>query len=196
VITVNSDKLVALSDVKITQTEGALEDAAYTIHNAARSGLVAIEIWWDFYTADGLFFRLGPWEDTWGGAPAILPPGTFQHDTIGAITIRNRSNKPITKVVATVAYVEFADGTISGFPQAAASFEKRREEFRNTYRHLLATYNNDGPDKFVETLSTRRGKETISQRAAKDRLFHIYKSEGLGAALADISRLLSSSTPG
>jgi hypothetical protein len=177
----------SIRDASAVVVNGGVESMRYGLFNSSNSSLIAVEIWWDVYTAEGVGHLVSR-EDNWVTKIAILPPGSFETRPYDGF-IKSRSGK-ITRIVAQVEYAEFADGRKIGDKSTLAAFAAERSQFRTTIQSLQQVYWERGAEGFVAALA-RQTKDTIPQRAAKARLREIHRTEGLPAALSEVARILS-----
>lgn len=186
-VAVNRPGMPELNRLSFTWSETGVGSGSYAIRNTSDSGVVAMEILWYLETSAGVL-RLATWVDNWIAETAFLPATLEMEDAFDAYV--GVKSGAVRRIVAMVSYAEFQHGKKLGDPERASLIYQRRQQIRDAYMRLRTAFASGGAEGFAAALRTEP-RQTPAEQAAKTRLGQILRDEGIEAALADISRVLS-----
>jgi hypothetical protein len=128
------------SNVRLNSENGGIRGGSYLVSNNSRSGLVTLITFWRFQ-GDGP----GPQEvtvtdvtDSWATDTAFLASGGEQQGDLN-FHVFSPSDQKVRRVVGTVVYAEFEDGTRlgPGVGTFAPRLRSGREKTLSAYKQLL-----------------------------------------------------------
>jgi len=187
--------MVSLSDPQLRPTSERINfnGLTYSLRNNSSQPLVAFEMWWDLYFDNGeKMMRLPQISDGWLEGQ-ILAPGENSAQSYD-VQIHDMKGGRIIRVVGTVAYAEFEDGTRTG-PDAnelAHYLAAGRRRALEVYSKLLETARNQGREEVARMLSAPMFNSADADTDwAWNRLRTVYQKQGLQAALNEIDTRLA-----
>jgi hypothetical protein len=178
---------------------GALQGITYKLVNRGAEPLTGAQITWSLKFAGGGATHAVQYKDYWAAQNGPLPVGSSDGGELGAATSHKPGGavEPLESATGTVAYVEFEDGSKFGPNLKAASswFAAEREARLAAYRELLQTYRAGGEDGLVKALQTYTPAQTGADRGAHRVLYGLYRSKGVSAVIAELTRVSTQQLP-
>jgi hypothetical protein len=130
-IEVRDNRQVLLSDIRLDLRDGTLQGVTYSVRNTNGSNLIAFGVTVDTYwqSAPAAPARIMHSVDDWFLTKSGIAPQRREEQVLQSSVTPNQPDV-LTRVVVSVDYAEFADGTIVGPDTAgfAKAFKTRRSE--------------------------------------------------------------------
>jgi hypothetical protein len=167
----------------------------YDVENTSGQGLVAVEVKWRAEFDNGSEVSISNRDDRW--LPGQLPAGGQERFQVS--NVPDAGGQPVTKLVATVTFAEFEDGTRLGTNAAAVGKEigAARRATIASYAKLLTTFNRAGSEALVEALrlSSAGTNEIPAVQEANARLLSILADHGIDAVVLELERVSTLTLP-
>lgn len=188
------DVPLRITNVQFESSPTGIKRFRYTLVNIGTRPLIAVSIRWDSYSAQGatglafidrsdmlLVGGLGP------GASDESPPST----------ITSAGGGGVARLVATLAYAEFAGGTRVGTDaeQTFRSLTESRTALIMEYGNLLGVYRSRGTEALLRALAAASTSKSRSGRSAAVNLLRIFSDKGIEAVVAELERVAALKVP-
>ena len=163
----------------------------YDVQNVSGQGLVAVEVRWQTYFGEHAAIAFSNRDDRWlSGQLAADGSERFQ---VSNVPGPSAPGSP-SRLVATITYAEFEDGTRLGSDAARVGREisQARRATLTAYGKLLETFDSGGGEALVQALkqnSAPQGQDPAVQ-AATARLLGILSEDGVDAVVEELQRVV------
>jgi hypothetical protein len=168
----------------------------YEVQNVSGQGLVAVEVRWQEYFGEHQAVAFSNRDDRWlTGLLATDGSERFQVSNVPSLS----AQAPPSRLVATITYAEFEDGTKLGSDAARVGREisQGRRATLTAYEKLLETFNSGGGEALAQALkqnSSPQGQDPAVQ-AGTARLLGILSDGGVDAVVEELQRVATMSVP-
>jgi hypothetical protein len=178
---------VQIVQVSAGQSPTGLGNLRYVVRNLASSPLVAYRVDWTTYVGERRGITVSNVSDLWvaGGIP---PGGTTSAEVGGFVS---SSGEPVTALVGTISYAEFADGTRLGpdADQTFSYFNEKRAAKLAAYQKLSPACTTGGLAACLRALEQEAKSGNAAERGAAFQISRLLKQKGAVAASAEVARV-------
>jgi hypothetical protein len=178
-----------ISDISAEFVGVRLGNLTYTLANGTDRAVSAVQVSFDAYAGDQFLGSFVNSRDWWLGSTGGLAPHTSRSGLDVNAAITSAGSRP-TRLVATITFVEFEDGSRAGADYGSLIRDGRLESVK-AYQEVRKTYERFGGGSELSGLLRKScsagGCEGASERG---KLRVIYENGGAGALLMELARIL------
>jgi hypothetical protein len=193
-ITAQPEVPVTITDFRFDRSGSNMIAFQYDVQNKSGQGLLAVEVRWEAQTGEVNSTILNTSDNWLTGQLAADKAEHFQVSNVA-----NFPRQPLTRLVGTITYAEFEDGT--RFGADAVEVGKRIDAGRHataaSYAKLLDTFNSGGGDALTQAIkqqSATHGQDPAVQEA-NGRLQGILEDQGVDAVVKELQRVATLTVP-
>ena len=196
-LSVSPDIPLRLVNFKFDTSRSDMLAFRYDVQNDSGEGLMAVEVSWRAEFG-GSAVSIANRDDRW--LTGQLPAGGRERFQV--TNVPDSGAQPLTRLVATVTYAEFEDGSRLGSNAAAVGKEvdAGRRATLASYAKLLATFNPGGGDALIRALklgsATGAPAQLPAVQEANARLLGILADRGVDAVVLELQRVSTLTLPG
>ena len=163
----------------------------YDVKNFSGQGLVAVEISWQAQFGEKAPTSISNLDDRW--LTGQLAAGGAEHFQVS--NVPNPGSAPLARLVASVSYAEFEDGSRLGANAAerGKSVDAGRRATLASYLKFLDTFNKSGSEAMAQAIRvgsvTSATRQLPAVQEANARLLGILTEQGVDAVVLELQRV-------
>ncbi|HUI43727.1 MAG TPA: hypothetical protein VL523_17330 [Terriglobia bacterium] len=191
VFNVPADVPLRLVNFKFDTSRPDMVAFHYDVQNVSGQGLLAVELGWRAEFGDKGAVSISNRDDRW--LTGQLATGRLEHFQV--TNVPNLGAEPLTRLVATVRYAEFEDGSALGVDAAAIAkdIDSGRRATLASYARLLDSFNKAGSEALIQGLkvgsATSIPRELPAVQEANARLLGMLHDQGVDAVVLELQRV-------
>ena len=175
---------LSLSEAKVNLENGGFKSGSYRISNDGDRPIVALAVSFDLYWSDrSQPMRLVEVSDGWFLQAMALGPKADQTQQVRQ-SLQPTANQQLLRVVVSLDYIEFADGTFfgPGYGTSHAALQAKRQEALTVRSEMLETMKSSRTNtEFMSRLGSRKPLQTenAARQLAYSAIAEVLKSSGV-----------------